>query len=64
MESAKINAAETVDRQSMDLRLTTDRRHYMTEYQARNVRDAASGPEGGTANWHEPTAMWTTRAHE
>ena len=48
----------------VDLTLASTKRHYITGYQALNLWDRHSGPHGGTADWHEPAALWTLRPGE
>ena len=48
----------------VNLDLATTKSRYITGYQALNLWDRRSGPNGGTADWHEPAALWTLRPGE
>lgn len=48
----------------VDLSLATAKHNYITGMHALNLADRASGVRGGTADWHEPAALWTTRPEE
>ena len=48
----------------VNLDLATTKSQYITGYQALNLWDRQSGPNGGTADWHEPAALWTLRPSE
>ena len=48
----------------VDLTRACRKDHYITGIQALNLWDRQSGPDGGTADWHEPAALWTRREGE
>lgn len=66
MSPAKSGADEDATRHwyPVDLSRARDKRHYLTGQQALNLWDRASGADGGTADWHEPGALWSPRPND
>ena len=48
----------------VNLDLATTKNQYITGMHALNLEDHQSGETGGTADWHEPAALWTLRPTE
>ena len=48
----------------VNLDLATTKCQYITGMHALNLEDHQSGETGGTADWHEPAALWTLRPTE